>query len=128
MTLDLSSGNGKSVSASTDSEPQDPLLIAGRSFSSRLMTGTGKYSSMASMQACIEASGCSIVTVAVRRVQGQAPGHSGLMEAIDWNRIWMLPNTAGCATAEEAVRVARLGRGAQNAVTAVNAAITVLGR
>jgi thiazole synthase len=62
------------------------------------------------MQASIAASGCEIVTVAVRRVQSQAPGHGGLMEAIDWSRIWMLPNTAGCATAEEAVRVARLGR------------------
>ena len=110
MTLDLPSGNGQSTPAATTSAQQDPLLIAGRPFASRLMTGTGKYSSMASMQACIEASGCSIVTVAVRRVQGQAPGHSGLMEAIDWSRVWMLPNTAGCTTAEEAVRVARLGR------------------
>ncbi|WP_082325852.1 thiazole synthase [Synechococcus sp. GFB01] len=74
------------------------------------MTGTGKYPSLAAMQASLEASGCEIVTVAVRRVQTQAAGHEGLMEAIDWTRIWMLPNTAGCATAEEAVRVARLGR------------------
>ncbi|NEP04899.1 MAG: thiazole synthase, partial [Okeania sp. SIO4D6] len=58
----------------------------------------------------IEASGCEIVTVAVRRVQTQAPGHEGLAEAIDWTKIWMLPNTAGCQTAEDAVRVARLGR------------------
>jgi thiazole synthase len=88
----------------------DALVIAGRSFASRLMTGTGKYPSLAAMQASLEASGCSIVTVAVRRVQTQAEGHQGLMEAIDWTRYWMLPNTAGCATAEEAVRVARLGR------------------
>ena len=89
----------------------DPgLRIGGRQFRSRLMTGTGKYPSLAVMQASIAASGCEIVTVAVRRVQSQAPGHGGLMEAIDWSRIWMLPNTAGCATAEEAVRVARLGR------------------
>ncbi|MFM7087437.1 MAG: thiazole synthase [Cyanobium sp.] len=86
------------------------MLIAGRPFASRLMTGTGKYPSVASMQASLEASGCAIVTVAVRRVQSQAEGHIGLMEAIDWSRIWMLPNTAGCATAEEAIRVARLGR------------------
>jgi thiazole synthase len=88
----------------------DPLVIGGRSFRSRLMTGTGKYPSLQTMQASITSSACDIVTVAVRRVQGQATGHEGLMEAIDWSRIWMLPNTAGCATAEEAVRVARLGR------------------
>ena len=74
------------------------------------MTGTGKYPSLAAMQASLTTSGCEIVTVAVRRVQSQAAGHEGLMEAIDWTRIWMLPNTAGCATAEEAIRVARLGR------------------
>jgi thiazole synthase len=85
-------------------------VIGGRSFSSRLMTGTGKYPSLQAMQASIAASACEIVTVAVRRVQSQAAGHEGLIEAIDWSRIWMLPNTAGCATAEEAVRVARLGR------------------
>jgi len=62
------------------------------------------------MQASLASSGCEIVTVAVRRVQSQAAGHEGLLEAIDWQRIWMLPNTAGCATAEEAIRVARLGR------------------
>jgi thiazole synthase len=96
--------------------PQQPaaadgaLWIGGRRFRSRLMTGTGKYPSLALMQASLAASACEIVTVAVRRVQSQAPGHGGLMEAIDWSRIWMLPNTAGCATAEEAIRVARLGR------------------
>ena len=88
----------------------DRLCIAGRSFHSRLFTGTGKYGSIADMQASVAASGCQIVTVAVRRVQTNAPGHEGLAEAIDWSQIWMLPNTAGCKTAEEAVRVARLGR------------------
>jgi thiazole synthase len=62
------------------------------------------------MQESISASECQIVTVAVRRVQTNAPGHEGLAEAIDWSKIWMLPNTAGCQTAEEAIRVARLGR------------------
>ena len=80
------------------------LLIGQRRFSSRLMTGTGKYPSLETMRACLVASGCEIVTVAVRRVQSQAAGHGGLMEAIDWSRHWMLPNTAGCATAEEALR------------------------
>lgn len=88
----------------------DKLTIAGRDFNSRLMTGTGKYSSIQLMQESIAASGSEIVTVAVRRVQTKAPGHEGLAEALDWTKIWMLPNTAGCKTAEEAVRVARLGR------------------
>ena len=87
-----------------------PLTIAGRAFGSRLFTGTGKYRNMEEMQQAIAASGCQIVTVAVRRVQTNAPGHEGLAEAIDWRQIWMLPNTAGCKTAEEAIRVARLGR------------------
>ncbi|MFM5892705.1 MAG: glycine oxidase ThiO [Dolichospermum sp.] len=87
-----------------------PLIIAGKSFSSRLMTGTGKYRSIREMQQSVENSGCQIVTVAVRRVQTNAPGHEGLAEALDWSKIWMLPNTAGCQTAEEAMRVARLGR------------------
>lgn len=86
------------------------LTIAGRTFKSRLMTGTGKYANIEQMQQSIIASGCEIVTVAVRRVQTKAPGHEGLAEALDWQKIWMLPNTAGCKTAEEAVRVARLGR------------------
>ncbi|MCS6959737.1 MAG: thiazole synthase [Pseudanabaenaceae cyanobacterium SKYGB_i_bin29] len=87
-----------------------PLVIAGRTFRSRLMTGTGKYRDFSTMTQAIEASGCEIITVAVRRVQEQVAGHGGLGEAIDWQKYWMLPNTAGCATAEEAVRVARLGR------------------
>ncbi|MDJ0737625.1 MAG: glycine oxidase ThiO [Nostocaceae cyanobacterium] len=87
-----------------------PLIIAGKTFQSRLMTGTGKYRSIEEMQQSVVESGCQIVTVAVRRVQTNAPGHQGLAEALDWRNIWMLPNTAGCKTAEEAIRVARLGR------------------
>jgi thiazole synthase len=86
------------------------LIIAGKSFTSRLMTGTGKYRSIEEMQQSVIESSCQIVTVAVRRVQTKAPGHEGLAEALDWSKIWMLPNTAGCQTAEEAIRVARLGR------------------
>lgn len=86
------------------------LVIAGRTFRSRLMTGTGKYRNFDEMRQSITASGCEIVTVAVRRVQTNAPGHEGLAEALDWTKIWMLPNTAGCQTAEDAIRVARLGR------------------
>jgi thiazole synthase len=94
----------------SDSLSDSPLRIAGRLFQSRLMTGSGKYRTFDEMRQSITASGCDIVTVAVRRVQTQAPGHEGLAEALDWTKIWMLPNTAGCQTAEDAVRVARLGR------------------
>jgi thiazole synthase len=87
-----------------------PLVIAGRSFRSRLMTGTGKYRNFGEMSQSVTASGCEIITVAVRRVESQAPGHVGLAEALNWQQLWMLPNTAGCKTAEEAIRVARLGR------------------
>ncbi|PSN12970.1 glycine oxidase ThiO [filamentous cyanobacterium CCP5] len=87
-----------------------PLVIAGRRFRSRLMTGTGKYDDFEVMRRSVEASQGEIVTVAVRRVQTNAPGHEGLAEALDWSKIWMLPNTAGCKTADEAIRVARLGR------------------
>lgn len=107
--LSLPSVNSPTISAT--SLPQaDSLTIAERQFRSRLMTGTGKYPSRETMQQSIAASGCEIVTVAVRRVQTQALGHEGLAEALDWTKLWMLPNTAGCQTAEEAVRVARLGR------------------
>lgn len=88
----------------------DGLTIAGRRFRSRLMVGTGKYRSHVEMKKAIAASGAEIVTVAIRRVQLQAEGHVGLMDALDWSNYWLLPNTAGCKTAEEAVRVARLGR------------------
>jgi len=98
------------TASGTTSLVDTPLIIAGRTFQSRLMTGTGKYSNFDDMRASVAASGCQIVTVAVRRVQTNAPGHEGLAEALDWSRIWMLPNTAGCKTAEDAVRVARLGR------------------
>ena len=100
----------QTLEKTTTSFTDQPLTIAGKTFKSRLMTGTGKYRNLEEMQKSIEASGCEIVTVAVRRVQTNAPGHEGLAEAIDWRKIWMLPNTAGCKTAEEAIRVARLGR------------------
>jgi len=96
---------------SNPADSSDDLLeIAGRKFQSRLMTGSGKYANFEIMRQAIASSGCEIVTVAVRRVQTNAAGHEGLAEAIDWSKYWLLPNTAGCQTAEEAVRVARLGR------------------
>lgn len=111
-SANFSNGNGKSLSLQTSefSIQDSGLIIAGKTFKSRLMTGTGKYRSIKEMQESVAASGCQIVTVAVRRVQTKAAGHEGLAEALDWQKIWMLPNTAGCQTAEEAIRVARLGR------------------
>ncbi|WP_261664966.1 thiazole synthase [Deinococcus sp. Marseille-Q6407] len=88
----------------------DLLTIGGRQFSSRLMLGTGKYPNFSVMRDAIEASGAQIVTVSIRRVELKSAGHDGLLDALDWNRYQLLPNTAGCRTAEEAVRVARLAR------------------
>ncbi len=107
-TLDSLTPTAEAIALS--SLESQPLTIAGRTFQSRLMTGTGKYRNFEQMRHSIVASGCEIVTVAVRRVQTNAPGHEGLAEALDWQRLWMLPNTAGCQTADEAIRVARLGR------------------
>ena len=109
-TLTNNNGLVKNNVSSVTATQDDDLIIAGKRFRSRLMTGTGKYPSIEAMEQSIVASGCQIVTVAVRRVQTNAPGHEGLAEALDWSKIWMLPNTAGCQTAEEAIRVARLGR------------------
>lgn len=109
-STNLNGTNGSLPHCELSSSIHDNLIIAGRNFHSRLMTGTGKYPNIASMQDSVAASGCQIVTVAVRRVQTKAPGHEGLAKALDWSKIWMLPNTAGCKTAQEAIRVARLGR------------------
>lgn len=88
----------------------DPLVIAGRTFSSRLVVGTGKYPSHEVMKAAHEASGTEMVTVAVRRVDLSAKGRESLLSWIDTSRIFILPNTAGCYTAEEAIRTLRLAR------------------
>lgn len=86
-----------------------PLAIAGRAFQSRLIVGTGKYKDGAETQAAIEASGAEMVTVAVRRVNLDRSRES-LLDFIDPRRYFLLPNTAGCYTADEAIRAARLGR------------------
>src|SRR5215831_15242886 len=88
----------------------DSLLLAGREFRSRLVVGTGKYPSHAVMKAAHEASGTEMVTVAVRRVDLSARGAESLLSWIDRSRIFLLPNTAGCYTADDAVRTARLAR------------------
>ena len=88
----------------------DAFVIAGRTFRSRLMLGTGKYRDFGVMREAIAASGTEIVTVSIRRVEIGAPGHEGILDHLDLDRLQLLPNTAGCRTAEEAVRVARLAR------------------
>src|ERR1700758_1584661 len=87
----------------------EPLVIAGRAFQSRLIVGTGKYKDGPETQAAIEASGAEMVTVAVRRVNLDRSKES-LLDFIDPQRYFLLPNTAGCFTAGEAIRAARLGR------------------
>jgi thiazole synthase len=87
----------------------DPLIIAGRPFTSRLIVGTGKYSSFAVMAQAHEASGAEMVTVAVRRVNISDRSKESLLDYID-PKHFILPNTAGCYTADEAIRTARLAR------------------
>jgi thiazole synthase len=88
----------------------DPLIIAGRTFTSRLIVGTGKYPTHQVMADAHRASGAEMVTVAVRRVNLTDRSKESLLDYIDTDRIFILPNTAGCYTAEEAIRTARLGR------------------
>jgi len=90
---------------------QDSLLIAGRRYASRLLVGTGKYKDFAQTRAAIDASGAEIVTVAIRRVNiGQEPGQPSLLDVLPPTQFTILPNTAGCYTADDAVRTLRLGR------------------
>ncbi|MFA5787108.1 MAG: thiazole synthase [Actinomycetota bacterium] len=91
---------------------EDPLVIAGRTFASRLLIGTGKFSSYAIMRDALEASGAEIVTVALRRVDLSASGEPDILEFIDTERYLLLPNTSGAVDAEEAVRLAKLARAA----------------
>src|SRR5580698_8979151 len=88
----------------------DTLSIAGREFASRLFVGTGKYRSFPEMARCHEASGAEVVTVAVRRVNLTDRSKESLLDHIDRNKFFLLPNTAACYTADEAIRTARLGR------------------
>ena len=88
----------------------DELMIGGRRFSSRLILGTGKYSSPEACKAALEASGTEIVTVAIRRLDLDNPDQPTELDYIDWSRYTILPNTAGSKTVEEALFTARLGR------------------
>jgi thiazole synthase len=87
------------------------LTIAGKTYRSRLLVGTGKYKDFAETRAAIDASGAEIITVAIRRVNiGQNPGEANLLDALPTSEFTILPNTAGCYTANDAVRTLRLGR------------------
>ncbi len=88
----------------------DKLIIGGHEFSSRLMVGTGKYASMEQMVKAIEASGADVITVAVRRVNISDRSKESLLDHIDLKKYTLLPNTAGCYTADDAVRTCRLAR------------------
>ena len=89
----------------------DPLMIAGKAYRSRLLVGTGKYKDLDETKRAIEASGAEIVTVAIRRTNiGQNAGEPNLLDVIPPQRYTILPNTAGCYTAEDAVRTCRLAR------------------
>jgi thiazole synthase len=89
---------------------EDQLIIAGRVFRSRLIVGTGKYRTLQEMVRAHEASGAEMVTVAVRRVNLTDRTQESLLDHIDRKNFFLLPNTAGCYTADEAIRTARLGR------------------
>jgi len=88
----------------------DELVIGGKTFQSRLIVGTGRYRTMEDMVAAVEASGTGMITVAIRRLDLDDPSQKTLLDYLDWTKYQMLPNTAGCATVEEAMFVARLGR------------------
>lgn len=86
------------------------LQIDSKIFRSRLMLGTGRYTSIRSAIESINSSDAEIVTVAIRRAGHKDSAESSLLHKLDWNRLWLLPNTAGCTNAEEAIRIARIGR------------------
>ncbi len=97
------------IKNATDTE--DNFKIANKVFHSRLMLGTGRYKNMQEAIHSIEASEASIITVAIRRIQySKSIGKSSLVDLLNWKKLWLLPNTAGCETADEAIRIASLGR------------------
>ena len=108
--MDLATGSSAiNDSLSPTSHHSSPwLTIGGREFRSRLMLGTGKYRTREEMRDALEASGAEIITVALRRIDFDDPASRSILEDIDTSRFAILPNTAGCKTAEEAVRIARM--------------------
>ncbi len=89
---------------------KNPLVISGKSFDSRLLLGTGKYKNLLETQTAIQKSGCSIVTVALRHFTTGKILEDSITTGLNWKKLWLLPNTAGARTAEEAIRLAYLGR------------------
>jgi len=99
------------MSESTVSAADDGLIVAGRRYRSRLLTGTGKFKDLEETRRSTEAAGAEIVTVAIRRTNiGQTPGEPNLLDVLTPDRYTILPNTAGCYTADDAVRTCRLAR------------------
>ena len=95
----------------SNTAPHDPLVIAGKTYRSRLLTGTGKFKDFEETRLATEAAGAEIVTVAIRRTNlGQSPNEPNLLDVLPPDRFTLLPNTAGCYTVEEAVRTCRLAR------------------
>src|SRR5213082_1894469 len=103
---------GSLISSPEVAAGPSPLVIAGREFNSRLMVGTGKYVSNAQMIEAIEASGAEVVTVAVRRVDLDRSKDAAILHHLDPDRYFLLANTAGCFSAGDAIRYARLARAA----------------
>ena len=104
-------GHNRGMTFPDTSKAVDPLVIAGRTFHSRLLTGTGKFADLEQTRLATEAAGAQIVTVALRRTNiGQNPGEPNLLDVLPPDRYTILPNTAGCYSADEAVRTCRLAR------------------
>nr|YP_009398386.1 thiG protein [Lophocladia kuetzingii]ARW67572.1 thiG protein [Lophocladia kuetzingii] len=100
---------------------EDKFIIAKYTFNSRLMLGTGKYKTLKEAKESINISQASIITVAVRRAKyAKNIGKSNLIDGINWKKIWLLPNTAGCETAEEAIKIASLGKEINKQIGQIN--------
>ncbi len=113
MSVDTSHGGGSEDAAmSTHASADTPFVVGGREFSSRLIVGTGKYSDNETMVRAIRASGTDMVTVAVRRVDLDRTREEGILHHLDPEEFFLLANTAGCHTADDAIRYARLARAA----------------
>ncbi len=110
MKRKLAAINMQQAKMKDTSEIKDTFDLGGKSFKSRLIVGTGKYKDFAETRAAVEESGADIVTVAVRRVNITDRGKENLLDYLDPKRYQILPNTAGCFTAEEAIRTCRLAR------------------
>src|SRR5213595_3047284 len=106
----ISLAEGDTMTTAVETIRDEPLTIGGRTFQSRLMVGTGKYPDMETMVRAIEASGAEVVTVAVRRVNLDHAKENSVLHYLDPKHVFLLANTAGCYTAEDAIRYARLGR------------------